>query len=144
MLAKIRQYITAKPALLSTQLSKLEGNVTAETAAIRLATMPAAGKVVRVDPNTPPGQKPYEPGQFIIADNTNGNVVVNIAAPRLDLIGQPLPIAIKATSANVVKIAIAPPKFGGTQGLVFGSPFINIAAASLHIFMTDGQDWWAT
>lgn len=146
MFRKIRQFITSNPSLLSTQLSKLEGNIEAETDDVRASFMPNAADIVRISA-TQPGQKPYAPGQLVIADNTNNSLTILIAPPDRTIVGKPLLIAVRATSANIVKIAIAPPAPNGRQGLINGAAgvtSVNIAAQGLYVFVCDGQDWWRT
>ena len=136
-----KNFNTENPDVLSRQLNQLGDEIAKSFVAVDDGHLPTPSKIVRVN-STVPGQKPYEPGQLVIADNAAGSLIVVIAAPSRELAGQMLPIAVTTTSANTVTIRIAPPPVGGRQGLVFGASQIVVAAAAVYLFFCDGQDWW--
>ena len=140
--AKIRQFITDKPSLLSTQLSKLEGNIEQALEALRLLFLLVGSDVVRISPASTNIANPYAPGQLVLVDTSSGNVNISVAAPTNALKGQVLPV-VKQSGANTLTITVAPPSTAGIkQGKINTAASVSIGGIGPHYLICDGQDWW--
>jgi len=138
--SKIRQFITKNLDLLSTQLSKLEGNIDDAIQALTLSKLDVFARVVRLT-GAQPRIATVTSGTFLLVDASLGTANLSLDRPRPELAGK-MAVLVKFNSGTV-NVGVLPPSVGGVQGNVNQATSI-VLAGGLHFCICDGQDWWVS
>lgn len=139
-LKKVRQFRTDSAPLLSTQLSRFEGNVQdmlAQQQANMLGGFSVSKRYTAANPS------PIGAGTLSEFDTSAGGITCTLEKPSRALAGKLTAIVLRATAAPLT-IKVSPPVPGGTQGQINGSSSISRSSAGLILALCDGSDWWTT
>jgi ribosomal protein L18E len=142
-LRKVREFTDPTDARtarqLTRQVAEFEENVSAETAALRLATL---GRLTPKDTATRESTVIVVPGESLGVDTTAASLEVMLERPSAKNVGT-FAAVFKRVAANTLTLRADGADLSGGVSLINGASSLAVTAVGLTLLLSDGKNYWA-